>query len=70
MIICLVLSGADVVISCDIFYINFITLPMNALGIFGRSSTSLSLMVNELCFDNTHQQQIIMKASCIAIGCT
>ena len=49
---------------CDVKFIN---LSMSALDIFGRSSDSFSSMLKDLHFDNTHQQQIIMKASNIAI---
>ena len=53
------------------FYdVKFINLSMSAFGIFGRSSDSFSSMLKDLHFDTTHQQQIIMKASNIAIGCT
>ena len=46
--------------------VEFINLSIGAVGIFDKSSTSFSSMLNDLHFDNIHQQQSITKTSSIA----
>ena len=50
--------------------IKFVNLSMSALGIFGASSDSLLQMLQDLHFDANVQNNIVMKASNIAIRCT
>ena len=52
------------------YVVKFINISMSALGMFGTSSDSFSSILKGLHFDTTRQQQIIMKASNIAIRCT
>ena len=50
--------------------IKFVNLSMSALGIFGASSDSLLQMLQDLHFDANVQNNIVMKASNIAIRCS
>ena len=47
-----------------------VNLSMSALGIFGASSDSLLQMLQDLHFDSNIQNNIVMKASNIAIRCS
>ena len=50
--------------------VKFVNLSMSTLGIMGKSSESLFLMLDELKFDKTVQKHIIRKTMNIAIRCS
>ena len=50
--------------------VKFVNLSMSTLGIMGRSSESLFLMLDDLKFDKTVQKHIIRKTMNIAIRCS
>ena len=50
--------------------VKFVNLSMSTLGIMGKSSESLFLMLDELKFDKTAQKHIIRKTMNISIRCS
>ena len=52
------------------FDVQFVNLPMSTLGIMGRSSESLLLMLEDLKLDKNAQKHIIRKIINIAIRCS
>ena len=50
--------------------VKFVNLSMSAIGIMGKSSESLLLMLDELNLDKPTQNYLIRKVMNIAITCT
>ena len=60
----------QIVIHIIILIIKFVNLSMSAIGLMGKSSESLLLMLEDLNTDKSAQKYTIRKIMNIAIRCT